>query len=74
MTWLLVIAVSMIVIGCAFSILRDPQIVDYCRTIVEDGRKDTYARNVMALYTSGLCMACAGLCMLVVATIIMVLQ
>jgi hypothetical protein len=70
MNWLLAISILLIIIGCAFSILRDPQTIDYCRTIVQDGRKDTYARNVMALYYSGLVTAVVGTLLLIFTTVL----
>lgn len=74
MTWLLAISVVLIILGSAFSILRDPNTIDYCRTIVEDGRNDSYARNVMTLYKSGVIIAVVGMIMLCVTTVILALE
>jgi len=74
MIWLLVLSVSLIIVGSALSVLRDSQTIDYCNTIVQDGRNDEYAKNVMALYKSGLVMAGIGLCMLVIITIMMAIE
>jgi len=62
----------MIVIGCACSILRSPQTIDYCRTIVEDGRKDTYARNVMTMYKIGLVVALLGFILMLASTFLII--
>jgi hypothetical protein len=73
MSWLFVISILLIIVGASFSILRDPQTIDYCRTIVRDGRKDDYARNIMAMHTAGLVMMSVGL-LLLIASVILVLE
>jgi di/tricarboxylate transporter len=70
MSWLFVISLILIIVGAAFSILRDPQTIDYCRTIVNDERKDDYAHNVMALYKAGIIMLIVGAVLLVVAIVL----
>jgi len=73
MSWLFIISALMIITGASFSILRDPQTVDYCRTIVRDGRKDEAAKNFMAMYTSGIVIMCIGAVLLlftIVATVL----
>jgi len=69
MSWLFVISLVLIIVGSAFSILRDPQTIDYCRTIVEDKRKDDYAHNVMALYKAGMIMLITGVVLIVTALV-----
>jgi len=70
MSWLFVISLVLIIVGAAFSILRDPQTIDYCRTIVDDERKDDYAQNVMALYKAGIIMMITGAILLVTAIVL----
>jgi hypothetical protein len=72
MIWLFAISSLMVVVGAAFSILRNPQTLDYCRTIVNDGRKDDYARNVIARYNAGLTVLILG-AILLAASIVMAL-
>lgn len=74
MTLLLVISVFMIVTGSAFSILRDPSTIDYCKTIVKDGRRDSHAQNVVAMYKIGSWLAAVGLVMLSIVATIMATQ
>lgn len=65
MMWIFAISSLMIVLGAAFSILRNPQTLDYCRTIVNDGRKDDYAKNVVVMYKAGLVVLILGAVILV---------
>ena len=65
-----IISVVMIIVGAAFSILRDPQTIDYCRTIVRDERKDDYAHNVMALYKAGIIMMIVGAVLLILSLVL----
>jgi hypothetical protein len=71
MSWLFVISLLLIIVGAAFSVLRDPQTIDYCRTIVNDRRKDDYAQNVMALYKAGMTMLITGTVLLVIALVLL---
>ena len=69
MSWLFIIAALMIITGASFSILRDPETVDYCRTIIRDGRKDEAAKNFMAMYTAGLIIMGIGAVLFLVAIV-----
>ena len=70
MSWLFLISLILVIVGAAFSILRDPQTIDYCRTIVNDKREDNYAHNVMALYKAGLVMMTTGAVLLLVSFVL----
>jgi hypothetical protein len=72
MSWLFLISLFLVIVGAAFSILRDPRTIDYCRTIVNDKREDDYAHNVMALYKTGLIMLVIGAILLVVAFVLFI--
>jgi hypothetical protein len=74
MLWLFVISSLMIVVGAAFSILRNPQTLDYCRTMVNDGRKDDYAKNVVVMYNAGLAVLIAGAVLLIVLVAVALLK
>ena len=74
MSWLFIISVLLIIVGAAFSILRDPQTIDYCRTIVHDGRKDDYARNVIAMHTIGLVSMGIGTVLLLIAIFLLITE
>jgi hypothetical protein len=60
MIWFFAASSLMIVIGAAFSVLRNPQTLDYCRTLINDGRKDDRARVTIALYKAGLTVLLLG--------------
>ena len=70
MSWLFVISILMIIVGASFSVLRNPQTIDYCRTIVQDGRKDDYAHNIMAMHTTGLVMMGVGVLLLIASIVL----
>jgi len=74
MNWLLVISVVLIVVGCAFSILRDPSTIDYCKMSVSDGRKDSYAKGVVLMYRTGQILAAIGTVLLIITTILISLK
>ena len=74
MIWVFVISFIMIVTGAAFSILRNPQTLDYCKTIVSDGRKDDYARTFVARYKAGLAVMLAGVVLLITASIYVLMR
>lgn len=65
MLWFFAASSLMIVLGAAFSVLRNPQTLDYCRTLVNDGRKDDRARMTITLYKAGLTVFLVGILMLV---------
>ena len=70
MVWVFGISSAMIIVGASFSILRDPQTLDYCRTMVRDGRKDEYARSVVTKYNVGLGVLIVGSILLVGAILL----
>ena len=69
MLWVYIVAILLILVGSAFSLLRSASTIDYYRTIVRDGREDSYARWVIFGYYAGLAAVATGMAVIVGAAI-----